>query len=131
MKRVDRTTQSSLFGEPEAEGDPRAPFRGAEGPKRKSRRGHQVGATTVRCRANECGIAIDAKLLMCGKHWRLVPESLRRGVWRHYRDGQRIDTATAEYFQAAAEAVEAVARAEGKDPANWFRQRAEELRSPK
>lgn len=56
-------------------------------------------------------------MLMCGRHWRLVPYPLKRAVWRHYQDGQeRLDGTsprpTPEYLAAAEAAIDAVERVE-------------------
>jgi len=94
---------------------------------RRLRRDDGLPAGTVPCRAVGCGNQIDQKLLMCRRHWKMVPASLREGVWKHFRDGQTYETATLDYWKSAAEAVEFVARLEGREPANRFRKRAEEL----
>ena len=76
------------------------------------------------CRALHCGKPISRDLLMCGHHWHLVPMVIRSQVWRHYKRGQTIETATPQYCEAVAQAIEAVGRVEGvEDPANnpWRR----------
>lgn len=52
-------------------------------------------------------------MLMCKRHWLMVPKPLRRDVWRNYRAGQeqRKDP-TPEYLAAAKAAIAAVERAE-------------------
>jgi hypothetical protein len=85
----------------------------------------------VQCRCIGCSAAIDPEKLTCRKHWFLVPKALRDAVWRHYRPGQGIGDASAEYLRAAADAIEHVARTEGRPTRNWFRQRYEELSGPK
>lgn len=53
-------------------------------------------------------------MLMCGKHWRLVPKMLQDEVWATYVPGQeRSKTPTAEYLIAAEDAVLHVALQEG------------------
>jgi hypothetical protein len=54
-------------------------------------------------------------MLMCRKHWFMVPSKLRSEVWRTYQDGQ-CDTfdPTSAYCQAAKAAVVAVAEKEGR-----------------
>lgn len=53
-------------------------------------------------------------MLMCPRHWRMVPKPLQRAVWATYVDGQedRKDPSAA-YIEAALAAVAAVAKAEG------------------
>jgi hypothetical protein len=33
------------------------------------------------CHAEGCEVAVPPKLLMCLKHWRMVPKHLQREVW--------------------------------------------------
>ncbi len=55
------------------------------------------------------------KLLMCPRHWRLVPALIQRRVWTSYRDGQELDgNLSEEYLAAARAAVNAVERKEGR-----------------
>jgi hypothetical protein len=65
------------------------------------------------CHAKDCGVEVPPKMLMCARHWRMVPKELQQAVWREYRPGQEITkTPSAMYLQVAKEAIEAVARAE-------------------
>jgi len=65
------------------------------------------------CHAKNCGKPVPPKLLMCLKHWRMVPQSIQRKVWRHYRPGQEIDKLpTAEYLVVMKEAIDSVAEQE-------------------
>ena len=41
--------------------------------------------TSHTCRAVRCVKLIPMDMLMCAKHWRMVPLALRREVWREYR----------------------------------------------
>jgi hypothetical protein len=62
-----------------------------------------------RCHAIGCDIAVPPALLMCIKHWRMVPKDKQREVWRTYRRGQELrKDPTAEYLAAAAAAIQAV-----------------------
>jgi hypothetical protein len=52
-------------------------------------------------------------MLMCGRHWRLVPRALQQDVWRSYRPGQENDKQPSRTYLAAADAaIAAVRRAE-------------------
>ena len=39
------------------------------------------------CHAKGCTVAVPPKLLMCLRHWRLVPARLQRDVWATYVPG--------------------------------------------
>lgn len=43
------------------------------------------------CHAHGCREAINPRLLMCLRHWKMVPPELQKAVWKHYRAGQEID----------------------------------------
>jgi hypothetical protein len=61
------------------------------------------------CHAVGCNVSVPPRLLMCIKHWRMVPLAIQRKVWRAYRPGQEIDKRpTDNYFVVAREAIEAV-----------------------
>jgi len=66
------------------------------------------------CHARGCGRPIPPRLLMCLRHWRMVPIDIQRRVWKHYRRGQEIDKRPSkEYLEVMKEAIEYVARKEG------------------
>jgi hypothetical protein len=66
------------------------------------------------CHARACKVPVPPKLLMCPKHWKLVPRLEQAQVWAHYRPGQEIDkTPTKKYLDAADAAIRAVAQKEG------------------
>lgn len=69
------------------------------------------------CHAEGCDVRVPPKLLMCRKHWAMVPRRLQAMVWDVYVPGQeqRMDP-TAEYLDVAREAIEAVAVKEGRRP---------------
>lgn len=70
------------------------------------------------CHAKDCPKIIPPKLLMCLKHWRMVPLELQRAVWATYRPGQEVDKRpSAEYLEAARAAISAVAAKESAQPA--------------
>jgi hypothetical protein len=63
------------------------------------------------CHAEGCKTAVPPKLLMCSRHWKMVPGKLQQGVWATYRRGQEAGAApvTSEYLAAADAAIKAVA----------------------
>lgn len=69
------------------------------------------------CHATNCTTDVPPEMLMCRKHWRMVPRKLQGRVWSTYRDGQCDDwNPSTEYCVAAADAVKAVAEKEGVTP---------------
>lgn len=69
------------------------------------------------CHATDCQIEVPPEMLMCKRHWFMVPYMIRTRVWRAYRHGQCDDMqVTHEYCEAAKAAVITVARKEGKTP---------------
>lgn len=68
------------------------------------------------CHAFKCGVEVPPALLMCGKHWRLVPEDKKRAVRELYVPGQETKkNPTWWYMLAAQRAIIAVAEIEGLD----------------
>lgn len=67
------------------------------------------------CHAVACETYVPPTMLMCRKHWFMVPPKLRNRVWTMYQDGQ-CDTLdpTSAYCHAAKAAVIAVAEKEGR-----------------
>lgn len=69
------------------------------------------------CHATGCPRPVQPEMLMCRRHWFMVPPRLRSRVWATYRDGQCDDwEPSSEYCQAAKSAVIAVAQKEGVEP---------------
>jgi hypothetical protein len=67
------------------------------------------------CHAEGCGTAVPPRMWGCRRHWFMVPKTLRDRVWATYRPGQEVDKLPSEeYRMASFEAVEAVARLEGR-----------------
>jgi hypothetical protein len=65
------------------------------------------------CHALGCEAPTKPEMLMCLKHWRMVPRGLQRRVWATYRPGQCDDKRPSEaWFQAANAAIAAVAAKE-------------------
>jgi hypothetical protein len=72
------------------------------------------------CHAIGCHEVVPPRMLMCGRHWRMVPFTLQQAVWKNYRRGQEVDkNPSAAYLEVAREAISAVQakeRASGKNP---------------
>lgn len=67
------------------------------------------------CHADGCTRNVPPRLLMCGKHWRMVPQHLQDRVWATYLPGQEITkTPSNEYLIAARNAINAVAEKENR-----------------
>lgn len=65
------------------------------------------------CHADGCKVAVPPSMLMCLRHWRMVPRALQSAVWRTYRNGQEIDKRPSPaYMIARRAAVQAVAEKE-------------------
>jgi hypothetical protein len=70
---------------------------------------------THHCHAIDCTAEVPPSLLCCKRHWFMVPVPLRIPVLRTYRRGQCHDKRPSPaYCEAAANAIEHVARLEGK-----------------
>ena len=61
------------------------------------------------CHATGCPVPVPRRMLMCKRHWRMVPKPLQDAVWATYVPGQeqRRDP-TPEYLAAARAAINAV-----------------------
>lgn len=67
------------------------------------------------CHARDCMVAVPPEMLMCKRHWFMVPSRIRSAVWNTYRPGQCDDKSPSrDWHQAASAAIGAVARREGK-----------------
>ena len=65
------------------------------------------------CHATGCAKAVPPELLMCARHWRMVPRNLQTPVWSSYRVGQCDDKRpNARWIEAAKAAIAFVAKAE-------------------
>ena len=74
------------------------------------------------CHANQCPTSTPEKFLMCPKHWYMVPKNLQAKVWETFKGttvNQRCNSIP--YMEACADAVEHVARLEGKNTYNSYR----------
>jgi hypothetical protein len=72
-------------------------------------------------------------MLMCAKHWRMVPKHMQDRVWATFRvRGNypgRDPGKWADYYEACADAVEHVAMLEHKDAGNSYRRSAPRFRA--
>lgn len=67
------------------------------------------------CHARGCKTAVRPELLMCLRHWRLVPRKIQRAVWATYRPGQCDDRRPSrEWHDAAGAAIGYVALLENE-----------------
>lgn len=65
------------------------------------------------CHAKNCPTPCKPEMLMCGRHWYMVPKRIQAAVWKHYRPGQCDDKRPSkEWFEAANAAIASVARIE-------------------
>ena len=64
---------------------------------------------THKCAARSCDKRISLNLLMCGRHWMLLPRRIRERIWSEYHKGIADGThPTGAYALAVDEAVRAV-----------------------
>lgn len=76
------------------------------------------------CHAEGCPFKVPPKMLMCRKHWAMVPRAIQRAVWNSYTPGQcdwPTNPTTApkpsnDWLRAATGAIRAVAEKEGRRP---------------
>lgn len=81
------------------------------------------------CHAIECTVPVPPELLCCKRHWFMVPVELRIPVLRTYRRGQCHDKRPSPaYCEAAANAIEHIARREGKSEESIMRMRGAYLK---
>lgn len=63
-----------------------------------------------RCHARNCDVEVPPYLLMCRRHWYMVPKPIRDAVWSEYRTGQEMrKNPSRAYLKVAAQAIAAVA----------------------
>ena len=61
------------------------------------------------CHACGCAVSVPPEMLMCRRHWFMVPKRIRDRVWNTYRPGQCDDKQPSEaWHQAADAAIKAV-----------------------
>lgn len=62
------------------------------------------------CHALGCQVSVPPEMLMCRRHWFMVPKAIRDRVWSSYRRGQCDDKSPSrEWLKAAKEAIRYVA----------------------
>jgi hypothetical protein len=67
------------------------------------------------CHAPECHIEIPRSMLMCKKHWVMVPLPIQKRVYKHFRVEQlRNEKPTIDWMWAASDAQTAVAHKLGR-----------------
>ena len=66
---------------------------------------HRLAPEVHRCHARGCTTPVKPEMLMCLKHWRMVPKSIQRQVWSAYRAGQCDDKNPSASWHAAADAA--------------------------
>lgn len=65
------------------------------------------------CHARGCPRRVSPAMLMCRRHWWMVPKDIREAVWASYQPGQEIGKEpSGEYITAARAAIDAVAKRE-------------------
>lgn len=58
------------------------------------------------CHAHGCTKRVPPKMLMCLKHWRMVPKFAQDDIWRTYVPGQEVrKDPTNEYMKAQQRAI--------------------------
>jgi hypothetical protein len=57
------------------------------------------------CHARRCAINVKPELLMCFRHWRMVPSDIQSVVWKSYRPGQCDNKRPSEEWHEAADAA--------------------------
>lgn len=83
------------------------------------------------CHAYGCKTPAEPRLLMCPKHWKLVPWGLRAEIRATYRVGQEKDKKpSAEYLSAMRHCIRAVAKAEGRTLISTFITEGEQAKHP-
>jgi hypothetical protein len=67
---------------------------------------------THSCAAKGCNKQVPLKMLMCKKHWFMVPKPMRDTIWAEYSPGQENDMSglgNEAYMQAVKAAVDYLA----------------------
>lgn len=85
---------------------------------------YERGDAAHTCHAIECEKPVPPRMLMCARHWGMLPNDHKKAIWRTYRPGQERNHAlvTDAYLLAQARAVLVVAEIEDRDVATRMRQ---------
>ena len=68
-----------------------------------------------KCHATGCTVQVPPRMLMCKRHWKMVPFPVQTEVWKYYQPGQEVTKDPSEaYLNAMRAAIEAVEVAEGR-----------------
>lgn len=68
-----------------------------------------------RCHAKGCSAKVKPEMLMCFKHWKMVPRKLQLEVYKTYRVGQCDDKQVSrDWFKAADACIDYVYQKENK-----------------
>jgi hypothetical protein len=65
-----------------------------------------MGESTHRCPVGDCPAQVPRQQLMCPRHWRLMPGSLKRALYRAWQDGAGVGSR--EHQQAIRACIDAV-----------------------
>lgn len=57
------------------------------------------------CHARGCPVHVQPEMLMCKRHWFMVPKRIRDAVWATYRPGQCDDMSPSREWHVAADAA--------------------------
>lgn len=57
------------------------------------------------CHAQNCDKPVAPHLLMCARHWAMVPKSIQQAVYANYRRGQEKDKNPSKAWMTAAVAA--------------------------
>lgn len=57
------------------------------------------------CHAINCAVEVKPEMLMCLRHWRMVPKRVQERVWATYRAGQCDDMNPSRNWHIAADAA--------------------------
>jgi hypothetical protein len=67
------------------------------------------------CHARDCDVAVPPKMLMCKKHWYMLPKAKRDAIWREYTPGQEVrKNPTPEYLKVMRECIDFIDNLETK-----------------
>ena len=68
------------------------------------------------CHAHGCEVPVPPEMLMCKRHWFMVPKPIRDRVWATYRPGQCDDKDPSDPWHEAADAAIAAVYAKERTP---------------